>query len=102
MTNHAWIQISFYFLALLILVKPLGLYMAKVYEGKDFGLNRVLGWLEKLIYRMGGVNPQSEMNWKTYALAMLLFNIVGGLILYALMRFQNLLPFNLAGQGAVA
>ena len=102
MTNHAWLQIGFYFFVLLILVKPLGLYMAKVYEGKDFDLNRWMGWLEKLIYRIGGVNPESEMNWKTYALAMLLFNIVGGLILYAMMRLQNHLPFNPAGQGAVA
>jgi len=102
MTNNAWLQIGFYFLILLILVKPLGLYMARVYEGKDFGLNRWFGWLEKLIYRMGGIDPAQEMTWKIYALAMLLFNVVGGLILYAMMRFQNLLPFNPAGQGAVA
>jgi K+-transporting ATPase ATPase A chain len=102
MTNNAWLQIGFYLLVLLILVKPLGLYMAKVYEGKDFCLNRLLGWLERFIYRIGGVDPKKEMNWKTYALAMLFFNIVGGLILYAMMRFQNLLPFNPAGQSAVA
>jgi K+-transporting ATPase ATPase A chain len=101
MTNHAWLQIGFYFLILLVLVKPLGLYMAKVYEDKDFGLNRWFGWLEKLIYRVGGINPAQEMTWKTYALAMLLFNVVGGLLLYAILRFQNLLPFNPAGQGSV-
>ncbi len=102
MTNSQWLQIGFFFFALLVLAKPLGWYMARVYEDKGFGLDRWFGWLERLIYRVGGVDPQKEMDWKNYALAMLLFNIVGGVVLYAILRLQNYLPLNPAGQSAVA
>jgi potassium-transporting ATPase potassium-binding subunit len=101
MTSNQWIQIGFFFAALLLLVKPLGAYMAQVYGDKPFWGERFLGWLEKFIYRIGGVKPGEEMDWKAYALAMLLLNVVGGLLLYLILRFQNLLPLNPAGQGAV-
>ncbi len=101
MTTNEWTQIGFFFVLLLLLVKPLGWYMARVYEHKPFFLDKWFGWLERLIYRICGVRPEEEMDWKVYSLAMLLFNIVGGLLLYAIERFQDRLPLNPAGQSAV-
>ena len=101
MTSNQWLQIIAYFVVLLVLAIPLGAYMAKVYEGKSFFLSKIFGWLEKLIYKVGGIKPEKEMDWKNYALAMLLFNIVGGLLLYAMERFQASLPMNPAGQSPV-
>ena len=80
--------------ALLALAKPLGAYMARVYEGRPTWLGRVLGPFERLIYRLAGVPPEDEMDWKRYALAMLLFNAAGLLLVYALQRLQALLPLN--------
>ncbi len=77
MTTNDWIQIVLYFGVLLALTKPLGVYMARVYEGKPCGLDRALGWLERLIYRTSGIDPKREMSWKQYAVAVLLFNFVG-------------------------
>src|SRR5579872_1258781 len=102
MTANQWLQIIAYFAVLLGLAIPLGAYMAKVYENKPLFLGKAFGWLERLVYRICGVKPDQEMDWKGYALAMLLFNIVGGLILYAMERFQASLPLNPAGQSAVA
>jgi K+-transporting ATPase ATPase A chain len=101
MTTNGLLQIALYFLVLIALAKPLGAYMARVYEGKPFGLDRVLGPVERLIYRLCGVRPEEEMDWKVYAYAMLLFSAVGFVFLYALQRLQGLLPWNPAGLGAV-
>ena len=101
MTLNGYLQLAFYFVVLIALAKPLGSYMARVYEGKSFGLDRVLGPFERLIYRLCGVRSDEEMNWKTYALAMLLFNFAGLLVVYALQRLQNLLPLNPQGFGAI-
>lgn len=101
MTLNGYLQIGFYLLVLIALAKPLGSYMARVYEGKSFGLDHVLGPFERLIYRLCGVRSDEEMNWKTYALAMLLFNFAGLLAVYALQRLQNLLPLNPQNFGAV-
>ncbi len=81
-------------------VKPLGAYMARVYEGEPILLEKGLGWLERLIYRLGGVPRQSEqreMRWTTYATAMLLFNGAGILTVYAIERLQGILPLNPQG-----
>ena len=94
MTENSILQIVFFLLVLLVCVKPLGLYMARVYEGKPCGLNKIFGPVERLFYRVCGINPQSEMNWKTYAVAVLVFNLVGFLFVYALQRFQGMLPLN--------
>jgi hypothetical protein len=101
MTLNGYLQIGFYFVVLIALVKPLGSYMARVYEGKSFGLDRVLGSFECLIYRLCGVRSDEEMNWKTYALAMLLFNFAGLAVLYVLQRWQHWLPLNPQGFAAV-
>jgi K+-transporting ATPase A subunit len=74
MTLNSYLQLAFYMVVVIGLAKPLGAYMARVYEGKPFGLDRVLGPVERLIYRLSGVRSDEEMNWKTYALAMLVFN----------------------------
>src|SRR6267378_8479413 len=91
-----------YLVLLLVLAKPLGAYMARVYEGRRVGLDRALGWLERLIYRMSGIRPKAEMGWKTYALTMLIFNLAGLLAVYAFQRLQGVLPLNPAGLGAVS
>ena len=77
MTANGWLQIGLYLLVIVALVKPLGWYVARVYEGKSCGLDRALGPLEQLLYRLCGVRPEQEMGWKAYAVAMLLFNLVG-------------------------
>ena len=102
MTVNGLLQIAVYLIVLLLLVKPLGLYMAHVYQGECTFLDRVLGPVERLSYRLAGVNPDQEMNWKVYAIAMLLFNAVGILILYGLQRIQGWLPLNPQAFGAVS
>src|SRR5262245_10561523 len=102
MTGNSALQLVLYVIVLLALAKPLGAYMARVYEGRRLVLDRVLGWLERLTYRLCGVNPGEEMGWKAYALAMLLFNFVGFLAVYLLQRVQGVLPLNPQGFGAVS
>ena len=102
MTANGILQLAFYLIVLLALAKPLGAYMARVYEGRPIVLERALGWLERLIYKASGVAPEAEMGWKTYALTMLLFNLAGVLAVYALQRLQGVLPLNPAGLGAVS
>ncbi len=101
MTINGWVQIGIFFLVLLTLAKPLGWYMARVYEGQPCGLDRMLGPIERALYRLCGVRSHDEMDWKTYGLAMLLFNGIGLLALYALQRLQGFLPLNPAGMAAV-
>ncbi len=93
MTPHAWWLLGLYLLVLLALVKPLGVYIANVMEGRSLAL-RFGGPLETLIYRLGGVRKNKEMGWLHYALALLLFNTLGVFAVYALQRLQLWLPFN--------
>jgi K+-transporting ATPase ATPase A chain len=102
MTGNAFLQLLLYVVALLALAKPLGAYMARVYENRPCGLDRGLGWLERLIYRASGVRANEEMGWKTYAITMLLFNLAGLLVVYVLQRVQGVLPLNPQGLGAVS
>jgi len=94
MTPNGLLQIVIYLVILIALVKPLGLYMAHVYEGEHTLLSRVLSPIERLIYRLSGIRPEEEMDWKTYALAMLIFSAVGLLVLYLIERVQGSLPLN--------
>jgi len=96
-TLIGWAQIAIYCLALLLLTKPLGLYMLKVYEGSF----RWLGWLERPLYRMAGIDPEEEQHWTSYAGAMLLFSVAGMLLTYVVLRLQHLLPWNPAALPAV-
>jgi potassium-transporting ATPase potassium-binding subunit len=102
MTTSGFVQIGLYLILLLILVKPLGWYMARVYQGEPVGLDRVLGPVERFLYRLAGVQPEQEMDWKQYAVAMLLFSAAGMLLLYALQRLQGWLPLNPARMQAVS
>jgi K+-transporting ATPase ATPase A chain len=101
MTANGIFQLVLYLVVLLALVKPLGAYMARVYENKRIALDRVLGPVERLIYRAGGVHLGDEMGWKQYTIAMLLFNVLGLLLLYGLQRLQGVLPLNPQGLAAV-
>ncbi|MDS4022522.1 MAG: potassium-transporting ATPase subunit KdpA [Candidatus Competibacter sp.] len=93
MTSHAWLLLGLYLLVLLVLVKPLGIYIANVVEGRSWVLR--LGFpIEALIYRLGGVRNRSTMGWLQYALALLLFNTLGVFAVYALQRLQLWLPLN--------
>jgi len=102
MTLNGILQISIFLAVLILLVKPLGGYMARVYQGERTFLERVLAPLERLIYRWSGISPDQEMDWKEYAVAMLLFNFLGILAVYALQRLQFLLPLNPQGLAAVS
>jgi len=102
MTLNSFGQIGLFIAVLLALVKPLGWYIARVYEGQAYWPDKVLGPLERLIYRGSGVRQHDEMDWKTYAVAMLVFNATGLVVLYALQRLQGLLPLNPEGLGVVS
>jgi K+-transporting ATPase ATPase A chain len=102
MTLMGLAQVGLYFVLLLALVKPLGWYMARVYENKPCSVDRLVGPVERAIYRMCGIRPMDEMSWKIYSIAMLLFNAAGLLFLYGLQRVQSLLPLNPANLGGVA
>ncbi|MBC2775177.1 potassium-transporting ATPase subunit KdpA [Rhizobium sp. AQ_MP] len=97
MTLVGWLQISLLFLAVLLVIKPLGLYMARVFSGERTLLSPVLGRLERDLYRVGGINPEKEQSWLGYTLAMLAFSLAGFLALYAMLRLQAYLPLNPQG-----
>ena len=94
MTSNALIQFVIYVVVLIALAKPLGAFMARVYEGKPCGLDRWLGWCERGMYRLAGVDAREEMSWKQYATAALLFNALGFLAVYVILRLQGALPLN--------
>jgi K+-transporting ATPase ATPase A chain len=96
-----WLQVLLYIGMLLLLVRPLGAYMARVYQGERTFLDPLLKPLERWVYRLSAIDPQAEMDWKAYAAAMLVFNLVGLLALYALLRLQHLLPLNPQGMSAI-
>ena len=102
MTPNGILQVALYLAVLLLLAKPLGTYMARVFQSEKTFLDPVLGPLERLIYRIARIVPAQEMDWKENALAMLLFNAVGFLFVYVVQRVQHLLPLNPAGMGPVS
>lgn len=102
MTGTGLLQVAFYLIALLVLVKPLGWYMARIYEGKPCGLNQLCQPAENLIYRLAGLCPQKEMHWKQYLGAMLFFNLLGMLFVYFIQRLQVYFPLNPQVFSAVA
>lgn len=102
MNIHDWGQIILYFIVLLILVKPLGAFMARVYQGERTFLTPVIGPVEKLIYLLAGIDAGEEMDWKRYAKALLVFNFMGLLAVYGLQRLQAYLPLNPGGMTPVS
>jgi len=102
MTANGYLQLVLYIVVLIALAKPLGTYMANIYEGKPAVLNQLGAPLERLIYRICGVKESEEMTWTRYALASLWFTLFGLLAVYGLQRLQNTLPLNPAGMGALS
>jgi K+-transporting ATPase ATPase A chain len=102
MTVIGWIQIILYCAIIVALVKPLGWYMTRVFNGERTFLSPILRPVEAGLYWIGGVDERREQHWLAYTVAMLLFHVGGFLIIYAVMRLQAVLPFNPADQSAVA
>jgi potassium-transporting ATPase potassium-binding subunit len=94
MTLNGWLQIALYVGVLVLCVKPLGLYMARVFNGERTFLDPVMRPVERLIYKVSGVDPRQEQHWTTYTAAMLLFSLASFVLLYALQRLQHVLPLN--------
>ena len=102
MTVNGWFQIAIFLLVVLALTKPLGIFMTRVFNRQPTFVDPVLRPIERLIYRLTGVNEEREMGWKEYAISVLLFSGVSMLVLYATQRLQGLLPFNPQKLGGVA
>src|SRR6201992_239375 len=100
MTVIGWIQIVLFCAIVVALVKPLGWYMTRVFNGERTFLSPLLRPVEAGLYRIGGVDEKREQHWLTYTVAMLLFHAGGFLIIYAVMCLQAFLPFNPAGRTA--
>ena len=92
MTGNGWLQFLVYSVVLILTVRPVGLYLARVLEGQKTWLDPVLRPLERLIYKLGGVKADHEMNWREYAFAMLGFSAVSMLLTYAIERFPAVEP----------
>ena len=102
MTTNGILQIVLYLAVLVALAKPLGAFMARIYQREKTFLDPVLGPLERLIYRLARIDAGREMDWKESALALLLFNAAGFLLVYLIQRLQNILPLNPAGMPPVS
>jgi len=105
MTTNGWLQILFFFALILAVTKPLGLFMAHVFNREKTFLDPILRPVEWLVYKLTGVDEKREMHWTEYAAAMLLFSVVSMIVLYLIQRLQGVLPFNpqhLAGVDSAA
>jgi len=94
MTANGWFQIGFYLLVIFLLTKPIGIFIARVFNGEKTFLDPVLSPVERLVYRLTGVDEQREMRWTEYTMAMLLFSGVSMTLLYLIERTQKWLPLN--------
>ena len=102
MTQNGWLQILLFFCAVLVTVKPMGIYMARVFQREHTVLDPLLSPIERLIYKATRVDPGSEMRWTEYSVAMLLFSAASLLLTYFIERAQSLLPLNPQKLAAVA
>ena len=101
MTIHGWVQIALFGAIVILIARPFGGYMTRVFNGERTFLSPILRPVERAVYWCCGVDEKEEQHWLTYAVAMLLFSIIGFLTLYALQRLQSYLPFNPRGQSGV-
>ena len=101
MTLNGWLQILLFCVVIIALTVPLGGYMTRVFAGERTPISPVLRPVERVLYRLSGVDETAEQHWLSYAIAMLAFSFAGFVVLYALQRLQNVLPFNPQGQDAV-
>jgi len=102
MTLNGFLQLALYFLVLLAVTKPMGLFMARLFSGEPTLIGRILGPIERFIYRLCRVDERQEQHWTAYTAAMLMFNLAGLLALYAFERLQYYLPHNPQGFAGVA
>jgi len=102
MTLNGWVQILFFALLIFAITKPLGLYMFRVFEEDHQPLPRLLGPIERLLYKLCGVNPKVQQDWKQYTLGMLIFSAITLLVTYGIERLQQILPLNPQNFGPVA
>src|SRR5947208_11118752 len=100
MTTQGVLQILLYFAVLLALTKPLGSYMARIYEGQKTFLHPVFRPLERVLYKLGGVNQDVEQRWTQYTASLLAFSVICFIVTYGVQRLQGFLPLNPAGFGA--
>jgi potassium-transporting ATPase potassium-binding subunit len=101
MTVNGWLQIAFFLGLIFLATKPMGIFMARVFSREKTFMDPVLRPLERLLYRVTGVDEDHEMHWTEYAISMLLFSVVSMIVLYAIQRLQGFLPFNPQKLGAV-
>jgi K+-transporting ATPase ATPase A chain len=94
MSLNGWFQIGLMFALVIVTARPLGLYMASLFEGRANALDRIVGPVERGFYGLAGVDAKREHDWLSYTLALLAFNTAGFLLLYAILRLQHLLPLN--------
>src|SRR5881397_736441 len=94
MTQNGWFQIGLYLFVIFLVTKPLGVFMTRVFNGEKTSLDPILRPVEKLVYRLSGIDEKREMRWTEYAVAMLLFSGVTMALLYLIERTQKWLPFN--------
>jgi K+-transporting ATPase ATPase A chain len=102
MTANGWLQILFYLLLIFLVTKPMGVFMARVFSREKTFMDPGLRPVERLLYRVTGVDENHEMRWTEYAVSMLLFSVVSMLVLYLMQRLQGYLPFNPQKLGAVS
>jgi len=102
MTVQGWMLIILFIALTIALARPMGAFLFALYEGRRTPLHAVLGPVERGFYRLGGVDPAREQGWRGYAVALLLFNLLGVALIYAVLRLQGALPFNPQGFGAVS
>ncbi len=101
MSLSGWLQILLFVIVIVVVTKPLGLYLFRVFEGQQQPWPRVFGPIERGLYRLCGVNPHDQHTWKDYAQALLLLSVCSLVVTYALQRLQHLLPLNPQGFGPV-
>ena len=102
MTGNGWLQILLFLVVVLVVTRPLGLFLTRVFSRERTWFDPLLRPVERLIYRTTGVDDTREMRWTEYATAMLLFSVVSMIVLYLIQRIQQWLPWNPQGFGAVA
>jgi K+-transporting ATPase ATPase A chain len=100
-TTNGWLQIGIFSVIVLLLTKPVGLWLYRVFESRARPLPRLLGPLERVVFRVCGVDPDREQDWKKYAVSVLVFSAMGVLVTHVILRIQAVLPFNPNGLGAV-
>ena len=102
MTTNGWLQILFFLALVFLVTKPMGVFMARVFNREKTFMDPVLRPVERLLYRVTGVDEDHEMRWTEYAISMLLFSLVSMIVLYLMQRLQSYLPFNPQRFGAVS